>query len=128
MLVSCISACARCRFCKEGHYGLCSGGGGWIFGHLIDGLQADLARMPFADTSVYKVPEGLSDVQVLFLADVAINNGVEDARARVMELAYDTFAAAAETHALKVVLHAATNPGPVDAQLGELAVRSPALV
>jgi alcohol dehydrogenase len=70
VLVSCISACSRCRFCREGHYGLCSGGGGWIFGHLIDGLQADLARVPFADTSVYKVPEALSDVQVLFLADI----------------------------------------------------------
>ena len=70
MLVSCITSCGRCRFCKEGHYGLCIGGGGWIFGHLIDGLQAELARVPFADTSVYKVPEGLSDEQVLFLADI----------------------------------------------------------
>jgi alcohol dehydrogenase len=70
VLVSCITACGRCRFCKEGHYGLCTGGGGWIFGHLIDGLQAEYARVPFADTSVYKVPEGLSDEQVLFLADI----------------------------------------------------------
>ena len=70
MLVSCITSCGRCRFCKEGHYGLCSGGGGWLFGHLIDGLQAELARVPFADTSVYKVPEGLSDEQVLFLSDI----------------------------------------------------------
>src|SRR5207253_7149538 len=60
----------RCRFCKEGHYGLCTGGGGWIFGHLIDGLQAEYARVPFADTSVYKVPDGLTDEQVLFLADI----------------------------------------------------------
>ena len=59
VLVSCITSCGRCRFCKEGKYGLCSGGGGWIFGHLIDGLQAEYARVPFADTSVYKVPEGL---------------------------------------------------------------------
>src|SRR6202795_3099508 len=70
VLLSCISSCGRCRFCKEGHYGLCAGGGGWIFGHLIDGLQAELARIPFADTSVYKVPDGLSDEQVLFLADI----------------------------------------------------------
>jgi alcohol dehydrogenase len=70
VLVSCITSCGRCRFCKEGHYGLCTGGGGWIFGHLIDGLQAELARVPFADTSVYKVPAGLSDEQVLFLADI----------------------------------------------------------
>src|SRR5579884_1166105 len=61
VLVSCISSCGRCRFCKQGRYGLCSGGGGWIFGHLIDGLQAEYARVPFADTSVYKVPEALGD-------------------------------------------------------------------
>ncbi len=70
VLVSCITACGRCRFCKEGHYGLCTGGGGWILGHLIDGLQAEYARVPFADTSVHKVPEGLTDEQVLFLADI----------------------------------------------------------
>ena len=70
VLVSCITSCGRCRFCKEGHYGLCTGGGGWIFGHLIDGLQAEYARVPFADTSLYKVPEHLSDEQVLFLADI----------------------------------------------------------
>src|SRR5215207_2200171 len=70
VLVSCITSCGRCRFCKEARYGQCTGGGGWIFGHLIDGLQAEYARVPFADTSVYKVPEGLSDEQVLFLADI----------------------------------------------------------
>ena len=70
VLVSCITSCGRCAFCKQGHYGLCTGGGGWIFGHLIDGLQAEYARVPFADTSVYKVPDELTDEQVLFLADI----------------------------------------------------------
>ncbi len=70
VLVSCITSCGRCRFCKEGHYGLCTGGGGWILGHLIDGVQAEYARIPFADTSVYKVPDALSDEHVLFLADI----------------------------------------------------------
>jgi alcohol dehydrogenase len=70
VLVSCITSCGRCRFCREGHYGLCAGGGGWIFGHLIDGLQAEYARVPFADTSVHKVPDTLTDEQVLFLADI----------------------------------------------------------
>ncbi len=70
VLVSCITSCGRCRFCKGGQYGLCAGGGGWIFGHLIDGLQAEFARVPFADTSVYKVPDGLTDEQVLFVADI----------------------------------------------------------
>jgi alcohol dehydrogenase len=70
VLISCISSCGRCRFCKEGRYGQCLGGGGWIFGHLIDGLQAEYARVPFADNSVYKIPAGLTDEQVLFLADI----------------------------------------------------------
>ena len=70
VLVSCITSCGRCPFCREGRYGLCTGGGGWIFGHVIDGLQAEYARVPFADTSVYKVPEELTDEQVLFLADI----------------------------------------------------------
>jgi alcohol dehydrogenase len=70
VLVSCVSSCGRCRFCKEGRYGQCLGGGGWIFGHLIDGLQAEYARVPFADNSVYKIPDELSDEQVLFLADI----------------------------------------------------------
>jgi alcohol dehydrogenase len=70
VLMSCVSSCGRCRYCKEGRYGQCLGGGGWIFGHLIDGLQAEYARVPFADNSVYKVPGQLSDEQVLFLADI----------------------------------------------------------
>src|SRR5215468_5931555 len=48
VLVSCITSCGRCRFCKEGRYGLCTRVGGWIFGHLVDGLQAEPARVPFA--------------------------------------------------------------------------------
>ena len=70
VLLSCVTSCGRCRFCKEARYGQCLGGGGWIFGHLIDGLQAEYARVPFADTSVYKVPAALIDEQVLFLADI----------------------------------------------------------
>ncbi len=70
VLVSCITSCGRCRFCREGRYGQCLGGGGWIFGHRIDGLQAEYARVPFAETSVHRVPEGLTDEQVLFLADI----------------------------------------------------------
>jgi alcohol dehydrogenase len=70
VLMSCVSSCGRCRFCREGRYGQCLGGGGWIFGHLIDGLQAEYARVPFADNSVYKIPADLTDDQVLFLADI----------------------------------------------------------
>lgn len=70
VLLSCVSACGRCTYCKQGRYGQCIGGGGWIFGHTINGVQAEYARVPFADTSVYKVPEGLSAEQVLFLSDI----------------------------------------------------------
>jgi alcohol dehydrogenase len=70
VLVSCISACGRCSYCRQGMYGQCQSGGGWILGHLVDGTQAELARIPFADNSLYKVPEGLSDEQVLFLSDI----------------------------------------------------------
>jgi alcohol dehydrogenase len=70
VLMSCVSSCGRCRFCNEGRYGQCLGGGGWIFGHTINGLQAEYARVPFADNSVYKVPDGLTNEQVLFLADI----------------------------------------------------------
>src|ERR1700694_1819155 len=70
VLLSCISSCGRCAYCKQGRYGACTGGGGWIFGHTINGLQAEYARVPFADTSVYKIPNGLTDEQVLLLSDI----------------------------------------------------------
>ena len=70
VLVSCITACGSCRFCREGRYGQCLGGGGWILGHLIDGTQAEFVRVPFADTSTYAVPAGVSDEDVLMLADI----------------------------------------------------------
>jgi len=70
VLVSCITACGSCRFCREGSYGQCLGGGGWILGHLIDGTQAEYLRVPFADTSTHAIPAGVSDEVVLMLADI----------------------------------------------------------
>jgi alcohol dehydrogenase len=70
VLVSCISSCGHCRFCREGRYGQCLGGGGWILGHTIDGTQAELVRVPFADNSTYPVPAGASDEDILMLADI----------------------------------------------------------
>ena len=70
VLVSCITACGACRFCREGRYGQCLGGGGWILGHLIDGTQAEFVRVPFADTSTFAIPDGVSDEEVLMLADI----------------------------------------------------------
>src|SRR5215207_8933968 len=60
VLVSCITSCGSCRFCREGHYGQCRNGGGWILGHLIDGTQAECVRVPFADNSTHKVPDGVT--------------------------------------------------------------------
>jgi alcohol dehydrogenase len=72
VLVPAITSCGRCRPCKEGMAAHCEalGGIGWIFGHLINGVQAELARVPYAETSVHVVPEGVSDEQVLFLSDI----------------------------------------------------------
>jgi len=70
VLVSCITACGSCRFCREGHPGQCQGGGGWILGHLIDGTQAEYVRVPFADNSTYLAPAGVTDESLLMVADI----------------------------------------------------------
>jgi alcohol dehydrogenase len=70
VLVSCISACGSCQYCRMGHAGQCLGGGGWILGHKIDGTQAEYVRVPFADTSTYPLPAGASDEDILMLADI----------------------------------------------------------
>lgn len=70
VLVSCVSACGHCRFCRDGRYGQCLGGGGWILGHLIDGTQAEYVRVPFADNSTHKIPDGVTDEQMVMLADI----------------------------------------------------------
>ncbi len=70
VLVSCITACGTCRFCREGRYGQCLGGGGWILGHKIDGTQAEYVRVPFADLSTYPVPDGVTDEELLMVADI----------------------------------------------------------
>ena len=70
VLASCISACGRCRYCRDGMYGQCLGGGGWVLGHLIDGVQAEFARIPFADTSTYVLPDDVTNEQAVMLADI----------------------------------------------------------
>src|ERR1039458_387015 len=59
-----------CRYCREARYGQCLGGGGWILGYLIDGTQAEFVRVPFADTSTYPAPAGVSDEALLMVADI----------------------------------------------------------
>ncbi len=70
VLVSCISSCGRCRFCRAGVYGQCLGGGGWVLGHLIDGTQAEYVRVPFADLSLHKLPGAVPSLEAVLLADI----------------------------------------------------------
>ncbi|MCU1602026.1 MAG: alcohol dehydrogenase [Frankiales bacterium] len=85
VLVSCVSACGTCRYCREASFGQCLGGGGWIHGNEIDGTQAELVRVPFADSSTYPVPSGVTDDELLMLADIlptAYEVGVLNGRIR----------------------------------------------
>ena len=75
VILACVSADGSCTFCKEGLYSHCLGdegqpGIGWIFGHLIDGTQAEYVRVPYADTSMYLLPEGVSDEHGVLLSDI----------------------------------------------------------
>ncbi|MGX7829603.1 zinc-dependent alcohol dehydrogenase family protein [Actinokineospora sp. 24-640] len=70
VLVSCISACGRCSYCRTGVYGQCLGGGGWILGHTVDGTHAEYVRVPFADTSTYVLPSGVTDAAAVMLSDI----------------------------------------------------------
>jgi alcohol dehydrogenase len=70
VLVSCISACGSCQFCREARYGQCLEGGGWVLGHTVDGTQAEYVRVLYADTSTFRIPDGVSDEEALMLADL----------------------------------------------------------
>ena len=75
VIISCISACGACSYCHQGLFAHCladegASGIGWVFGHLIDGTQAELVRVPFADNSVYKMPPGVSDEAAVMLSDI----------------------------------------------------------
>ncbi|MFL6138717.1 MAG: zinc-dependent alcohol dehydrogenase family protein [Frankiaceae bacterium] len=70
VLISCISACGSCTYCRQARYGQCLSGGGWVLGHLIDGTQAELVRVPFADLSTYVLPPTLDPGTAVLLADI----------------------------------------------------------
>ena len=70
VLISCISACGHCRFCRERAYGQCRGGGGWILGHTVDGTQAEYVRVPFADLSTHPLTGSAEGHDAVLLSDV----------------------------------------------------------
>ena len=72
VIISCISKCMSCDYCKAGLTSHCQtlGGIGWIFGHLIDGTQAEYVRVPFADNGLIPLPEGVSAEQGAMLSDI----------------------------------------------------------
>jgi alcohol dehydrogenase len=69
VLISCITSCSKCDYCRKGMYSHCLNGG-WILGHKIDGTQAEYVRIPYADTSLYKIPAGLDEEAVVMLSDI----------------------------------------------------------
>ena len=75
VILSCISSCGSCSNCQQGLYSHClspegKAGIGWIFGYMIDGTQAEFVRVPFAENSVYKVPDGVTDAEGILISDV----------------------------------------------------------
>lgn len=70
VIVSCVSRCGTCENCQKQLYAHCRNDGGWIMGYMIDGTHAEYVRTPFADTSLYPLPEGLNEEVAVFLSDV----------------------------------------------------------
>lgn len=75
VIISCIKSCGHCANCKAGLYSHCLGdegasGIGWVFGHLIDGTQAEYVRVPYAENSLHLLPEGVTDEQAVMLSDI----------------------------------------------------------
>lgn len=69
VLISCITSCGKCAYCKKGMYSHCEDGG-WILGHLIDGTQAEYVRIPHADNSLYPIPAGADEEALVMLSDI----------------------------------------------------------
>jgi alcohol dehydrogenase len=69
VLISCITSCGKCEACKKGMYSHCASGG-WILGHLVDGTQAEYVRIPHADNSLHRVPEGVDEDALVMLSDI----------------------------------------------------------
>lgn len=69
VIISCITSCGSCEYCKKQLYAHCKSGG-WILGHMIDGTQAEYVRIPHADNSLYKVPEKIDDDVAVMISDI----------------------------------------------------------
>jgi alcohol dehydrogenase len=69
VLISCVTACGRCSFCRKGMFSHCTTGG-WILGNQIDGTQAEYVRIPYADTSLYALPPEADDEVSTMLSDI----------------------------------------------------------
>ena len=69
VLISCISSCGKCEYCRKGMYSHCTTGG-WILGNTIDGTQAEYVRIPHADTSLYPIPGGADEEALVMLSDI----------------------------------------------------------
>ena len=69
VIISCITSCGKCTYCKRSMYSHCLNGG-WILGHLIDGTQAEYVRIPYADNSLYHIPAGSDEEALVMLSDI----------------------------------------------------------
>ncbi len=69
VLISCVSSCSKCYYCRKQMYSHCTTGG-WILGNTIDGTQAEFVRIPYADTSLYPIPDGADEEALVMLSDI----------------------------------------------------------
>jgi len=69
VLISCVSSCSTCEYCRRGMYSHCTTGG-WILGNTIDGTQAEYVRIPHADSSLYPIPEGANESALVMMSDI----------------------------------------------------------
>src|SRR5438552_12858812 len=95
VLVGAITPCGQCNFCLGGDWSQCGGAiGGWKFGNTIDGAQAEYLRVPYAQANLAKIPDELTDEQVVLLADIA-STGISAAESADLQIG-DTVAVFAQ--------------------------------
>src|ERR1700687_1145538 len=95
VLVGAITPCGQCNFCLSGNWSQCGGAiGGWKFGNTIDGAQAEYLRVPYAQANLAKIPDELTDEQVVLLADIA-STGISAAESADLQIG-DTVAVFAQ--------------------------------